>query len=732
MYTWSAPAPRVTATRRRRLRGLERVAGAESILDAIRITRAAASEAVADASASPAAERAAVTHLSAQARQTDDALVAIAAVHALARIPGADADRVLVEAMEFGNGSLREHVAWVAALRSPSGSMLESMIGILANGGLAGMHAQATLARWATSDPRLVAAALRAALLLDLGAPGRRHVVETLGLVPIHSVTVDLLAVALDRAEPGVVRAVAIAALGDRSVKLPSAIDRLAGGQGRVADAVRLAMSDVATLRPGYRPKGVIVAQIHLGAQLDPQLKRSGVGDTGGVATLLVKLGSALADTPGIDRVVTIGRGSPPSAWEKDPEQSDLDQDFASVALTEDEGTAFIDSWPARVAAERGIRRAFARHGQPDVLHLRMADVGTLAAANVATTLGIPTVFSLAPDPHAVIAAREASGALDRGNFAAEDAAAHLWFRVDLVERLTARADEVVLFPRARLADEIRNLVGVDLTAERDRFTVVPEGIDVAPLRRSVAARDAAAGESGVPAEAPMSMALTDLLTQVAELSPTRHGLPLVLSVGRLNELKGMARLVEAFAIDPALRARATLVIVGGNLDDPSAVEAEELDRIARTVAAARDVRDAIVLLGHRPNGEIADLLGAVRHGAGPLIGPGGAYACASRKEEFGLAIVEALAAGLPVVAPLVGGPATYVEDGKTGCLVDTTDPVSLARGVVGALELADRPGRADYVADAIARSYDISAMAHVLTAVYRRATATRVEQLAS
>ena len=119
------------------------------------------------------------------------------------------------------------------------------------------------------------------------------------------------------------------------------------------------------------------------------------------------------------------------------------------------------------------------------------------------------------------------------------------------------------------------------------------------------------------------------LLDRVAALPPTRHGLPIVLSVGRLNELKGMARLVEAFATDAALRARATLVIVGGDLDDPTSAEAMELARIRAAQAAQPDLATALVLLGHRPNGEVAAARGS------PAMG--GAYACASRKEEFGL-----------------------------------------------------------------------------------------------
>ena len=57
------------------------------------------------------------------------------------------------------------------------------------------------------------------------------------------------------------------------------------------------------------------------------------------------------------------------------------------------------------MAAARGIRAAFLAGPLPDVVHVRMADPGTYAAAEVALSLGIPLVFTLAPDPHGPIAA---------------------------------------------------------------------------------------------------------------------------------------------------------------------------------------------------------------------------------------------------------------------------------------------------------------------------------------
>ncbi len=735
--------------------GLERVAAARSILEAIRVTPLAVAEIEASVDSATVA-RSVVRQLVAAVRDGSDAVTGIAAVHALAAIPGCRADRALADVLRSGPGPLPAHAAWASAGRAPAVELLEPLVDVLIAGRLGGMHAQAALAQWALSEPRLIASALHRGLVRTNGGDGRRPVIETLGLVPDDGMMSDLASVAADGSEMEVVRVAAIAARGDRlRAPLPRSISALAGGDDRVADAVRLAESDRALRRLDFVGRshrigagaadghGVRVAQVHLGAVLDAELLHSGVGDTGGIATLLVKLGAALANTPGIAEVVTIGRGSVRDVLDA-AVRPDGGIRFAPVALEPEAGTGFGDSWPARISAERGLLRAFRVSGRPDVIHLRMADAGTLAGASVAARLGIPTVFSLAPDPHGLIDTREASRDLVRRSFGTDDALLHLWYRVHLVERLAQQADHVALFPRERLIDRLRELVGIDIRATPARFTVVPEGIDVAQIRHAgavitasaaVGAPDAANhgdARAGEPGGAPPPSALDQLLDRVEALPSSRHGLPIVLSVGRLNELKGMARLAEAFASDPALLARATLVIVGGDLEDPNPAEAVELARIRAAQASQPDLATALVLLGHRPNGEVAQLLAAVRHGVGRLIGRDGAYACASRKEEFGLAIVEALAAGLPVVAPLSGGPATYVEEGRTGWLVDTGDPAALASGVARALDLGGRPGRAEYAAETIASRYDISGMARVMTSIYRRVAIGSRDSIAS
>jgi glycosyltransferase involved in cell wall biosynthesis len=151
----------------------------------------------------------------------------------------------------------------------------------------------------------------------------------------------------------------------------------------------------------------------------------------------------------------------------------------------------------------------------------------------------------------------------------------------------------------------------------------------------------------------------------VAAIPRARHdgGRPLVVAVGRLAEPKDALTLVRALAAVPG-RAYAALLV--GDGPDRPAVESE-VRRLG--------LQDAVTLAGTRE-----DVPGVL---AGADV-----FALSSRSEGAPLSILEAMAAGLPVVSSRVGGVPELVVDGETGLLVPPGDPSAMA-GALGRL-LAD------------------------------------------
>ncbi len=354
----------------------------------------------------------------------DDDIAAIAAVHALAEIFDEQAARMLSALLSDDRSTIREHAAWALGSGLPRLDAMGRLIGQVAVGGFTGMLAQQTLEKWSTTAPEPLAVGIEGALLAVEEPAARARLVETLGLVRPAIATRVLLAVARDATEPEEVRVAAVTALGQRpgAAGVGEQLEELVVGDGHLPEVVRLALIDlepVATSRTA-REGGLTIAQLFLHADIDPTLAAVGAGDNGGIATLLVRLGDALVADPstGVQRVITLSRG-PVAQAEEDLLEIGAAMSghvYGRVPLLRDPVPSAA-AWPLRVTARRGIRRILRAAGPVDLLHLRMADVGSLAAADVARELGIPTVFTVAPDPHAVIQAMDRSGALTREGF---------------------------------------------------------------------------------------------------------------------------------------------------------------------------------------------------------------------------------------------------------------------------------------------------------------------------
>jgi len=694
------------------LTSLDAVQQADRLVDAMRLADDLAFEASRDSGVR-------TIRVLTTALGSDDQLVAIAATHALAGIFDEQADVALSRLLSSDRMFLREHAAWALGSRLPRFDAVGRLMGLVADGGFAGMVAQRALEQWAASAPEHMAVALEGALI-GVTEPGARYrLVETLGLVRAPMTVQPLLRIAEDADEHVTVRVAAVSALGQRPgfEAIPGALRDLASGDDYLSDVARLALIDLSARDPEATRAagGLTVAQLFLHADIDARLSHVGSGDNGGIATLLVRLGDAIiADgrAAGIDRVLTLSRGSAAGAIESVSEIGATPSGHLYGRVpTLSEPVQSANAWPLRVAVRRGIRRMLRAAGGVDVLHLRMADVGSLAAADVARELDIPVVFTVAPDPHAVIDSLDKSGQLTHANFGDVDEREHFWFRARLVQRLAANSDHTVLFPRPQLERDMRQLVGIDITAHPERHSIVPEGIDLAVIDTAVA--EAAEHAAGRPAS-PQLEQLEELLRGLPE---ERRGLPLLVSVGRFHRVKGMATVVEAWARGP-LADRANLLLIGGDLANPSADEREQLAAMDAVVPADERARRGLLLAGHQPNDTAARWVAAVRFGIPGLAAPNGVYVCGSLKEEFGIALLEAMASGLFVVAPDGGGPATYVRQGVTGLLAPTWDLALLRSAMEEALALGGthdpRESRAT-----VEESFTIQAMAHALGGVY-------------
>jgi len=142
---------------------------------------------------------------------------------------------------------------------------------------------------------------------------------------------------------------------------------------------------------------------------------------------------------------------------------------------------------------------------------------------------------------------------------------------------------------------------------------------------------------------------------------------PVVLHVGRIQQLKGLEVAVEAFARLDRPAPAPVLVVVGGPSGPGGAAYLEQVGRRARQLGVA----DRIRWIAPQPHETLASYYRA----ADVVLVP-------SQSESFGLVALEAAACGTPVVATAVGGLHTLVLDGRTGYLRDRRpEPFAAAAG---------------------------------------------------
>lgn len=189
--------------------------------------------------------------------------------------------------------------------------------------------------------------------------------------------------------------------------------------------------------------------------------------------------------------------------------------------------------------------------------------------------------------------------------------------------------------------------------------------------------------------------------------APFPPSAPVVLYVGRLERVKGVPVLLEAAR--HVLRSAPNTQFVLAGARHPS-LAPEEIERLMQRP----DLQGRVHLLGHVPRERLA----AWYRRATLCVLP-------SYYESFGLAALEALAHGVPVVATTAGGLPEVVEEGVTGLLAPPGDAAALAERIVRLLRdgaLCHKMALAG--PECVSRRFDLGRVLECNLSLYRRALA--------
>jgi glycosyltransferase involved in cell wall biosynthesis len=310
---------------------------------------------------------------------------------------------------------------------------------------------------------------------------------------------------------------------------------------------------------------------------------------------------------------------------------------------------------------KRAIRISLEWRGvDPDLFHIRYTDNASLAVMSLGHELGKQVVFTLTPDPHRNFVDREGKIQPMTGET--------LFMNLNklfIADELVREADGLLLIGHGQKNNQVPPYfpqLMLDRAVRTKPLEILAEGV-----RPSLHFLDGESAKSYVR--------LLSNHEGRYVLDDSFIDRPIMLNVGRLNPLKGQHLLVETWARS-ALSERFNLVLIGGNLQNPDPTESEVLDRIDEIMTRNDQLRGRFSHLSAVPNPKVRlieqSIVEQVRSET-PNV-----YVCSSFKEEFGISILEAMAAGFLILAPQNGGVSSYVKNGENGFLIDTKDAPSL------------------------------------------------------
>jgi glycosyltransferase involved in cell wall biosynthesis len=198
----------------------------------------------------------------------------------------------------------------------------------------------------------------------------------------------------------------------------------------------------------------------------------------------------------------------------------------------------------------------------------------------------------------------------------------------------------------------------LDAGARRDKVKLIPNGVDIERFNKPV---------------------LHDVRSRLGVEPDAR----LIVTIGAFNLRKGQDYLVRAMPAILNAEPRARLVIVG-NGTEALLPEIKQYGLVGKVILTGGIVPSSDILLGR--NSDVPDYLADLLRSSDLYVSAG----IQNNAEGLSLAVLEAMASGLPVVASAISGNTDVVKDGENGYLVRPASEEALASGITRILSQDD------------------------------------------